>query len=100
MAERYRLKYIFGVGAYELTTTGKQRIVDDGIVNADSSDEAFAEAVESLQGYLEQPFYPATPEEISYFAEVVEVGALGNVFFDFDSFEQGLKDHIDDTAGE
>jgi hypothetical protein len=99
-AERFRLKYIFGVGEYELTTTGKQQIKSDSIDDADGSDEAFAEAIDSLRGYLEQPFYPATPEEISYFAEVVEVGVLGNAFFDFDSFEQELKDHIDGTADE
>jgi len=99
-AERFRLKYIFGVGEYELTTTGKQQIKGDGIEDAEGTDEAFAEAVESLQGYLEQPFYPATPDEIRYFAEVVEVGALGNAFFNFDIFEQRLKDYIDGTASE
>ena len=93
--ERFKLTYLFGVGGYELQATGVQPNVLDDVIDSDGTEQDFQSAYDATEEYLNEILRPATPAEIQRLAYVLEIGAHGDVPFDFDRFEIEYQHHLD-----
>jgi hypothetical protein len=92
----YTLQYAYGVGSFELMTTGVQPNITYYFQESDSTEEHYEQAFAAHRDFMVAQLEPATPREIQHFVDVVEVALLGNAFFDFKQFESDLGQHLDD----
>lgn len=93
--ERFKLSFAFGTGEYELSATGVQPNVLDDVIENDGTQQDFDKAFTASERHLEESLRPATPAEIQRMAYVLEIGAYGDVAFDFDRFEIEYQHHLD-----